>query len=102
MTGTTLPSRRSTRSVTDYDRLRPNGRWFRILTAMAAGPADIGSLLEAIDQRKYPLWRERRKIHTALFDMADLNWVEVTHWGWVRTEAGRAALAEATPTENAT
>jgi len=97
MTDPALPSRRSTRAVSDYDRLRPDGRWFRILTALAAGPADVGALLQAIDQLKYPLWRERRKIRTALFDMADLNWVEATHWGWVRTAAGTAALAEVTP-----
>lgn len=92
-----LPTRRSTRSFSDYDRLRPDGRWSRLLAALGAGPADIAALLEATDQRRYPLWRERRKIRTALFDMADLGWVQATHWGWVRTVAGSAALAEATP-----
>ncbi len=92
MAADALPSRRQTRDLSVYDRLRPDGRWVRLLTALAAGPADAGSLLEATDPGKYPLWRERRKIRTALFDMADLGWVEATHWGWARTAAGADAI----------
>lgn len=90
-----LPSRRQTRDLAAYEALRPDGRWVRILTALGEGPAEVGALLEATDQGKYPLWRERRKIRTALFDMADLGWVAATHWGWARTVDGTAALAEA-------
>ena len=97
MAGPALPSRRSTRPISAYDRLRPDGRWFRVLTALGTGPADIGTLLESVDQGRYPLWRERRKIRTALFDMADLDWVAATPWGWVRTLDGGNALAEVTP-----
>ena len=88
-----LPSRRATRARSDYDQLRAGGRWARLLTALGPGPADAAALLEATDQGKYPVWRERRKIRTALFDMADLGWVEATHWGWIRTGSGTEAIA---------
>lgn len=92
-----LPSRRQTRDLSAYDQLRPDGRWARLLAALAPGPADIGALLETTDQGRYPLWRERRKIRTALFDMADIGWVAATHWGWTRTAAGTAALQRVAP-----
>lgn len=88
----TVPSRRDR---SDFDQLRPDGRWARLLAALDPGPADAAALLAETDRGKYPLWRERRKIRTALFDMADLGWVEATDLGWVRTGAGTEALSVA-------
>jgi hypothetical protein len=88
-----VPSRRAARARSDYDQLRAGGRWARLLTELGKGPADVTELLQATDQGKYPLWRERRKIRTALFDMGNLGWVEATAWGWARTRAGTEAFA---------
>lgn len=74
------------------DPLRPDGRWARLLKALERGPLDPSQLFDAIDQGRYPRWRERRKIVVALHAMASLGLTAATHYGWVRTVTGAAAL----------
>lgn len=72
--------------------LRPDGRWTRLLTALAAGPLSPDQLLEATDPGRYPVWRERKKIIAALHDMRDLGWIAGGRDRWIRTASGAAAL----------
>lgn len=50
-------------------QLRPGGRWHRLLAALETGSKDVEQLLAATDLGRYPRWRERRKIESALSDM---------------------------------
>lgn len=73
---------------------RPDGRWHRLLRALATGPMAISDLLEQTDPGKHPRWRERRKVVDALKDLRALGLVSRDDvWGWVSTAAGTAALA---------
>lgn len=76
--------------------LRPDGRWSRILEALAAGPLPQGAILKATNPGKYSRKIESLKIYTALRDMRAAGLIEhVGARGWLRTPTGEAALQHA-------
>lgn len=77
------------------DRPRPGRRWHRLLAALNGSPMTFSNLFRATDPGVHDPRRERRKVKTALRDLAALGLVErVDPWGWVVTAEGAATLAE--------
>lgn len=74
--------------------IRPDGRWARILAALADGPMPLGEVVRAARDPAWARDTDRAKVFGALRRLAALGLTDRDQLGWFLTRDGRQAAED--------